>query len=279
MAKFDVGRGFFANFDTTPIATADGTLIERNAHLIRFSVDRVPNGFESFIGDFTFTDEGQPVGTATEVRFDTGDTQIYRISDADINTLELLRIAGEDDPQAFLRYIFRADDRFVGAGRADLMRGYAGNDTLIGRGGDDALFGGPGRDKLRGGCGDDWLDGGRGRNVLVGGKGDDSFIFRDDCRADLVKDFPGGRPDRARVCRARPSGSARLRRLPLRRHGGDARAAHPLRRRHRLAALCSRWIGDPARATHRSSCRRAPPPRRRRRLRALGTSHLGHVGS
>ena len=192
MATFDVGSGFLANFDTTPIATADGILLARTEHLIRFSVDRVPDGFENFIGSFTYTDTGQPVGVVTEFRLTTGDTLIYRIGDGDLDTLELLRIAGQNDPQAFLRYIFRAADRLTGAELTDLIRGYAGNDTLIGRGGNDMLFGGPGCDKLHGGYGDDWLDGGRGRNALVGGPGDDSFVLRGDHHPDVIQDFREG---------------------------------------------------------------------------------------
>ena len=189
MATFSVGRGFFANFASTPIATADGEITVADSTLIRISVDRVPAGFENFIGAFSYTDAGLPLGTVREFRLTSGAELIYRIAQADIDVLELRRIAGADDPQAFLRYIFRADDRLTGAGLGDQMSGYAGADRLLGLAGDDSLFGGRGRDLLRGGPGADWLDGGPGADRLTGGGGRDTFLFREHCRADTVTDF------------------------------------------------------------------------------------------
>lgn len=194
MARFSVGRGHFADFLTTPIATASGELLVANAHRIEFAVDRAPEGRERFTGDFTYTDEGAPLGTVTDFRFSSEGRTVYRIADADIDVLELRRLAGEDDPQAFLRYIFRDSDLMVGAGRDDRMAGYDGDDLLFGRGGDDTLFGGRGRDVLFGGGGDDRLEGGSGRDVLAGGPGADAFVFRSPGPADVVADF--GRADR-----------------------------------------------------------------------------------
>jgi Ca2+-binding RTX toxin-like protein len=160
-------------------------------------VDRVEDGFEYFIGDFEYED-GLPVGTVREFRFTSGDNPIYRIASANIDVLELRRIAGSDDPQEFLAYIFRADDRLIGANLDDAMAGYVGDDLLRGRegsdrlmgmAGDDTIFGGIGRDALFGGNGDDWLDGGRGSNRLSGGAGRDTFVFRDACKPDKITDF------------------------------------------------------------------------------------------
>ena len=105
---------------------------------------------------------------------------------------------GPDDPQEFLRYIFRASDRLVGNSLDDATAGYAGgddmkgkqgNDRLQGMTGDDAIFGGAGRDALFGGAGDDWLDGGVARNTLTGGAGSDIFVLREASRPDTVTDF------------------------------------------------------------------------------------------
>ena len=197
MARLTVGPGFFADFDATPIATADGEITVADAHLIRIRVDRVEDGFENFIGDFEYVD-GLPIGTVREYLLTSDNNPVYRISSADIDVLELRRIAGLDDPQKFLGYIFRADDRLVGQSLDDEMAGYAGNDVLKGRAGNDRLkgmagadtiFGGAGRDALIGGTGDDWLDGGRARNKLTGGAGSDTFVFRDSGRPDKVTDF------------------------------------------------------------------------------------------
>ena len=93
MARFRVGPGFFADFDTTPIATADGEIVAANSHLIRIMVDRVEEGFENFVGDFEFVD-GLPIGTVREYLFTSADDPIYRIAAANIDVLELRRIAG-----------------------------------------------------------------------------------------------------------------------------------------------------------------------------------------
>lgn len=191
MAGFSVGQGYFADFARVPVATASGEVLVADAHLIEFAVDRAPEGRERFIGTFDYS-EGPPLGTVTEFRFTSGERPIYHIFDADIDVLELRRLAGEADPQAFLRYIFRGDDRMTGAERGDLMAGYAGDDVLIGRGGDDTLRGGYGRDRLCGGRGDDWLDGGPGRDVLTGGQGADAFVFRAGGGPDVVTDLGEG---------------------------------------------------------------------------------------
>ena len=85
MATFSVGRGFFANFASTPIATADGEITVADSTLIRISVDRVPAGFENFIGAFSYTDAGLPLGTVREFRLTSGAELIYRIAQADID--------------------------------------------------------------------------------------------------------------------------------------------------------------------------------------------------
>jgi hypothetical protein len=199
MARFKVGPGFFANFDTTPIATADGDVVFNDAHLIRIAVDRLPDAFENYIGDFEYPD-GLPLGTVTEFRLTSDGRLVYRIASADIDVLQLREIAGLGDPAKFLEYIFRDDDRFVGNRLDDAMDGYAGDDVMRGRqgddrlkgmAGDDRLFGGPGRDRLLGGTGDDWLNGGKGRDCLTGGPGSDTFVFREAGGPDKATDFGG----------------------------------------------------------------------------------------
>lgn len=200
MARFGVGRGYFANFNTVPVATADGEITATTAHLIRIAVDRVADGVEAYIGDFRYVG-GLPEGTVRTYRFTSGDDLIYRIADAEIDVLELRRIAGDDDPQKFLQYIFRADDQLDGAalgdeiagfGGDDRLRGHRGDDVLRGRADADALFGGLGRDALYGGRGDDRLDGGAQGDFLHGGAGRDVFVFRRAGAPDRIADFGDG---------------------------------------------------------------------------------------
>jgi len=206
MARFEVGSRFFADFDATPLATANGDIAVQNSHLIRI---RAKEGIENFIGDFEYNDKGQPIGTILEYRFVSYTGQrVYTIEDANIDAEELRETAASGGD--FLKLIFRGDDSFVGAGLADQMAGYEGNDLLKGRGGNDelsgltgddtlfgdigndVLFGGSGWDTLRGGTDDDWLDGGRGRNRLTGGEGDDTFVFMERGQPDTVADFGAG---------------------------------------------------------------------------------------
>ncbi len=91
MARFTVGPGFFADFDATPIATADGEITVADSHLIRIRVDHVEDGFENFIGDFEYVD-GLPIGTVREYLLTSDNNPVYRISSADIDVLELRRI-------------------------------------------------------------------------------------------------------------------------------------------------------------------------------------------
>lgn len=63
-------------------------------------------------------------------------------------------------------------DRLIGNGRANKLRGLAGDDCLSGRGGRDLLKGGRGDDRLKGGKGRDRLNCGPGRDVAIAGRGD-----------------------------------------------------------------------------------------------------------
>lgn len=208
MAKFEVGSRFFADFDGTPLATANGDITVQNSHLIRI---RAKEGIENFIGDFEYNDEGLPTGTILEYRFVSYTShRVYTIADANIDVEELRETASSGDPAKFLKLIFRGDDSLLGADLADEMGGYDGNDLLRGRkggdelrgsSGDDAAFGGAdndillggtGSDTLKGGAGDDWLDGGRGRNRLTGDDGDDTFVFAASGQPSTVTDLEAG---------------------------------------------------------------------------------------
>jgi Ca2+-binding RTX toxin-like protein len=214
MPKFTVGDGFFANFFGVPLATANGDFVTADAHLIRIRTEAGegrPAGFENYIGDFTYTDAGLPLGRIDEYRFVTlADAPVYDIADANLSVLGLRKAAQSGDPQAFLRLIFRADDVLIGGSLGDTMRAFAGNDGLKGKAGDDWLggmsgsdvvrgnagddeiHGGGGRDKLHGGSGDDMLDGGTGRNRLTGGAGDDTFVFTVPGKPNRITDFGKG---------------------------------------------------------------------------------------
>ena len=66
MARFTVGTGFSADFDGTPLATANGEIRVANAHLIRIRVDRLEKGFENFIGDLEY-EGGLPAGRSGNI--------------------------------------------------------------------------------------------------------------------------------------------------------------------------------------------------------------------
>jgi hypothetical protein len=214
MPKFEVGPGYFAEFDTVPLATASGDVVVFNDELIRIRTEAGngrPAGYENYIGRFETNAEGLPVGTIDTYRFVTdADAPVYVIRKANIDVEELRKTAELHDPQAFLRLIFRADDRLIGAALGDTMRGFAGDDRLKGKagddwlggmsgsdrlrgnGGDDELRGGGGGDTLYGGAGDDRLDGGRGQNQLTGGEGDDTFAFRMPGKPNRITDLETG---------------------------------------------------------------------------------------
>lgn len=207
MAKLEVGRGFFANFSTTPLATASGDILVADSHLIRIDAK---DGIESFFCNFTYNEQGLPLGTILKYTLVfQGDTK-YTISNVNIDVLELRETAASDDPENFLKLIFRGNDSLVGVGLNDKMAGYRGSDILKGRSGNDSLkgvdgndtiFGGPGhdfliggndRDVLYGGTGDDWLNGGPDRNRLTGGEGDDTFVFSARGQPNTITDFDAG---------------------------------------------------------------------------------------
>jgi Ca2+-binding RTX toxin-like protein len=206
MAKLQVARGFFANFDTTPLATASGDILVSDDHLIKIDAK---DGIENFIGRFHYS-EGLPLGTIDEYLLVVDDKTKYAITHANIDVLELRHTAASGDPQDFLKLIFRDDDLIVGAELNDTMGGFDGDDTLKGRKGDDTLrgldgndaigggagndvlLGGKGSDALDGGAGDDWLDGGTARNCLTGGGGHDTFVFTAPGEPDTITDFARG---------------------------------------------------------------------------------------
>ncbi len=88
--------------------------------------------------------------------------------------------------------------RFTGTGRANTLRGIAGDDLLLGLGGADRLLGGRGNDELEGGKGNDQLAGGRGRDILKGGLGSDQltgdqgrdfFVLETGRGSDTIRDY------------------------------------------------------------------------------------------
>ena len=77
MARLRVGQGFFANFDTTPLATASGPILVADDHLIRIDAK---DGIENFIGRFHYNTEGLPLGTIDTYRLVSGKETLYAIS-------------------------------------------------------------------------------------------------------------------------------------------------------------------------------------------------------
>lgn len=80
------------------------------------------------------------------------------------------------------------DVRWLGAGN-DFGFGNAGDDTVFGDSGNDWIMGGGGDDTILGGADNDVLIGGLDDDTLVGGAGADVFIFTEDHRQDVIKDF------------------------------------------------------------------------------------------
>ena len=83
----------------------------------------------------------------------------------------------------------RADEKFSGRFKIDLVDAGAGDDILRGRLGADRLNGQRGDDKVIGGDGQDILTGGRGHDKLFGGKGSD--VAYGNAGADLLKGGAG----------------------------------------------------------------------------------------
>ncbi|WP_069301161.1 calcium-binding protein [Neptunicoccus sediminis] len=83
------------------------------------------------------------------------------------------------------------DDKLIGNGKANEIRGRGGDDKLIGKGGKDDLRGEAGDDLLNGGGGRDRLTGGSGDDVLMGKKGNDTFVFNGSANEgrDTIRDF------------------------------------------------------------------------------------------
>ena len=79
------------------------------------------------------------------------------------------------------------NDKFVGDGQSNTIRGAGGNDSIRSGGGDDTVRGGAGNDRLRTGSGDDDAFGGAGNDRINGGGG-----------VDFCKGGPGN--ERVRGC-------------------------------------------------------------------------------
>ena len=78
----------------------------------------------------------------------------------------------------------------TGNGKANALRGTAGDNVLSGLAGSDTLDGGGGRDTLLGGGGRDALDGGTGADSLDGGAGDDTYQL--DTAGDVAAEATSG---------------------------------------------------------------------------------------
>ncbi|MDJ0714529.1 MAG: S8 family serine peptidase [Prochloraceae cyanobacterium] len=91
------------------------------------------------------------------------------------------------------------NDKIIGNGANNTIKGYRGNDYLRGNGGNDSIFGGTGDDNLQGntgadllsgGDGNDYLRGGSDSDTLIGGAGQDAFVFNGlKPGVDIISDF------------------------------------------------------------------------------------------
>src|SRR5690606_25185548 len=69
-----------------------------------------------------------------------------------------------------------------------------GNDRILGNGGEDFMRGGGGNDTIVGGKGEDHMDGETGKDKLTGGRGEDDFNFNHMApkNAATITDFTSG---------------------------------------------------------------------------------------
>ena len=68
-------------------------------------------------------------------------------------------------------------DRLIGNGKANLIKGLAGNDIINGKGGNDTIKAAGGNDTANGGPGDDTINGGPGTDTLTGDAGNDTCTY------------------------------------------------------------------------------------------------------
>jgi Ca2+-binding RTX toxin-like protein len=182
MAVFQVGSGYYTNFNVSALSIWFGPVDIANTNLIEIAGG--PNGvYEDYFGFFQYAN-GQATGTITQARlYDAGGNPeyIYSQGSVDLTTIHNYSLAG--NASAIMSYAFRGNDVLIGGDLNDTMKGYVGNDTISGGGGDDVLYGMAGNDRLIGGLGND---------LLIGGPGNDTFVFRAGFGNDVVADFSPG---------------------------------------------------------------------------------------
>lgn len=91
--------------------------------------------------------------------------------------IQITGTAGDDrlvgDGRANIIRGLSGDDEIIAGAGADLIEGGAGSDTVAGGSGADEIYGNGGADRLSGNAGDDRLFGGTGPDLLFGNSGDD----------------------------------------------------------------------------------------------------------
>jgi Ca2+-binding RTX toxin-like protein len=182
MAVFQVGTGYYANFNVSALNSWYGPVDIANTNLIE--VVGGPNGeYTDYFGYFQYAN-GHLTGTITQARFyDAGGNpmSVYSQGSVDVATFYNYSLAG--NAGAIISYAFRGNDLLIGGNLDDTLKGYAGNDTIIGGGGNDVLNGMAGNDRLIGAPGND---------VLIGGRGNDTFVFQAGFNNDVITDFTPG---------------------------------------------------------------------------------------
>ncbi len=157
----------------------------------------------------------------------------------------ITRPAGSDNGSITCLGTFAGDDRLnggndgdtlLGCAGKDLMHGNAGPDVMHGSDGDDAMFGDDGPDQMFGDAGIDTMSGGAGDDrPMRGGSGDDVMTGdagQDEMFGDSGKDVMRGNADSRHDARWQRG----------RRHGGQRRGRHDVRRRRRRPD--DRWHVD-----------------------------------
>lgn len=142
--------------------------------------NRTVGGFTvTFQGnDLTYGSNGEVTGgTFTSVDVTSPENEPYlTVTEMQADAPQVFLSIANNDPQAFFRYIFRANDVFQGSPLADRLRIFNGNDRIFGFAGNDEFWGGAGVDRLNGGVGNDTLNGDAGNDVLNGDAGNDNLL-------------------------------------------------------------------------------------------------------
>ena len=162
---------FFRGLDVLALIGTEAAEVAGNEDIVNVTY---PDGSVlTYLGQFTFDDQGRPAGPIDRMDYSGGGVLFARITEVDVPIEQINADGGFTSISAIARQVWAGDDTFVGSDERDVFDSYLGADALFGGGGGDLLFGFDGDDLVAGEAGDDTLLGGRGDDVLEGGAGRD----------------------------------------------------------------------------------------------------------